>query len=126
MVATDSCRVRPTDSVGGCQGLADSVWQRIRRKLIHGNRNDPAKCVDVTFVMRPDRVTIQVEDEGPGFDYSAIVEKMKDKDAFQKAKRRIIEKGKRGGLGILLIHKCMDEVEFLRSGNVIRMEKALR
>ncbi|MCZ6691789.1 MAG: ATP-binding protein [Planctomycetota bacterium] len=106
--------------------LRSAFKEAIDNAVVHGNHNDPAKSVDVVFVLREDRVTIQVEDEGPGFDYTAVLERLRDKDAFQKAKRRIIEKGKRGGLGILLIHKCMDQVEFLKSGNIIRMEKTLR
>lgn len=107
-------------------GMKSSFKEAIDNAVTHGNRGDPKRCVDVMFLMRSDRVVIRVEDEGAGFDFGATLERLKDKDAFQKAKRRIIEKGKRGGLGILLIHKCMDRVEFLQSGSVIRMEKSLR
>ena len=49
---------------------------------------------------------------------------IEDKDAFERAKERMREGG-RGGLGILLMHRCSDRLEYLGKGNVVRIEKAL-
>ena len=46
------------------------------------------------------------------------------KEAFERAKERI-RQGNRGGLGILLMHKCSDRLEYTGRGNVVRIEKTL-
>ena len=43
---------------------------------------------------------------------------------FERAKERI-RAGNRGGLGILLMHKCSDRLEYTGRGNVVRIEKNL-
>lgn len=129
----DKAKSLAEDIIERCQfqgdaalGLKSAFKEAIDNAVMHGNRNDESKSVDVTFLMQSDRVTIEVQDEGGGFDHESLQRRLKETKAFEKAKRQIIEKGKRGGLGILLIRKCMDKVEFIGSGNIIRMEMALR
>jgi len=65
-----------------------------------------------------------IEDEGDGFDHEFYLAKIEEKDAFERAKERMREGG-RGGLGILLMHRCSDHLEYLGKGNVVRIEKRL-
>ncbi len=46
-------------------------------------------------------------------------------EGFEKVKRRIVEEAVRGGLGILLMSKCTDRIEYSGSGNTLRLEKNL-
>lgn len=90
----------------------------------HGNRFDPKKRVTVTFVVDPSRATFLIQDEGEGFDHIYYMSQIDSKEAFERAKERI-RAGNRGGLGILLMHKCSDRLEYTGRGNVVRIEKQL-
>jgi anti-anti-sigma factor len=90
----------------------------------HGNRFDPKKRVIVTFVVDPNRATFVIQDEGEGFDHTYYMSQIDSKEAFERAKERI-RAGNRGGLGILLMHKCSDRLEYSGRGNVVRIEKNL-
>ncbi len=91
----------------------------------HGNRFDPKKRVVVTFVVDPNRATFLIQDDGEGFDHTYYMSQIDSKEAFERAKERI-RAGNRGGLGILLMHKCSDRLEYSGRGNVLRIEKRLR
>lgn len=90
----------------------------------HGNKFDPMKRIHVTFVVDPNRATFVIQDEGEGFDHVYYMSQIDSKEAFERAKERI-RAGNRGGLGILLMHKCSDRLEYSGHGNVVRIEKGL-
>ena len=94
------------------------AYLRDRRELLGPARRPREHGVD------PRRVMMMVEDEGDGFDHEFFLGKIEEKDAFDRAKERMREGG-RGGLGILLMHRCSDRLEYLGKGNVVRIEKRL-
>jgi serine/threonine-protein kinase RsbW len=105
--------------------LYAAVKEGIDNAVQHGNRMDAEKTVDVNFLVDQKKVTVIIEDQGLGFDYEYYLSRIDDQEAFEKAKRRILEDGVRGGLGILLMHKCSDRLEYSGAGNVLRLEKNL-
>jgi len=98
--------------------------EAVENAAAHGNRFDPGKRIVVTFVVDPRRATFLVQDEGEGFDHVYYMSQIDSKEAFERAKERI-RAGNRGGLGILLMHKCSDRLEYSGRGNVVRIEKNL-
>ena len=98
--------------------------EAVDNAVLHGNRHDPKKKVEVNFLVDPHKVTFIVEDEGDGFEYDFFLSTIDTQEAFDKAKQRI-RAGGRGGLGILLMHKCSDRLEYSGAGNVVRLEKNL-
>jgi anti-sigma regulatory factor (Ser/Thr protein kinase) len=78
----------------------------------------------VTCVIDPKRATFLIEDEGEGFDHVYYMQQIDNQEAFKRAKERI-RQGNRGGLGILLMHKCTDRLEYTGRGNIVRIEKRL-
>ncbi len=96
----------------------------VENAAAHGNKFDPEKRVAVTFVVDPQRATFLIEDDGEGFDHTYYMAQIDSKEAFERAKERI-RQGNRGGLGILLMHKCSDRLEYSGRGNVVRIEKTL-
>lgn len=90
----------------------------------HGHRFDPAKSIEVLFTLEPERVTVEVADEGEGFPYATYLNEMKNEEAYVKACRTRAQ-GKRGGLGILMMSRCADALEYLDRGNRIRLRKNL-
>ncbi len=78
----------------------------------HGNKLDMKKQVHVDYLVRPDRVEVIIEDEGPGFDRSAVPDPTLEENIC-----------KCSGRGILLMEAYMNTVEFSKGGRRIRMVK---
>ncbi|MFQ5654790.1 MAG: ATP-binding protein [Planctomycetota bacterium] len=105
--------------------LYAALKEAIDNAILHGNKHASGRTVTVNFIVDPSKITIMVEDEGEGFEYEYYLGQIDSEEAFERAKERI-RAGGRGGLGILLMHKCSDRLEYSGSGNVVRIEKNLR
>lgn len=103
--------------------LYAGVKEAIDNAVIHGNGSDRSKTIDINCLVDHKKITAIIEDQGKGFDYEYYLSRIDDKEAFEKAKRRILEEGVRGGLGILLMSKCCDRLEYSGTGNIVRLEK---
>ncbi|MGE4618649.1 MAG: STAS domain-containing protein [Planctomycetota bacterium] len=104
--------------------LHSALKEGVDNAVRHGNQQRPDRRVTVNYIVDPRRVMMLVEDEGDGFDHEFFLGKIEERDAFDRAKDRMREGG-RGGLGILLMHRCSDRLEYLGKGNVVRIEKRL-
>ena len=80
----------------------------------YGNKCDRNKKVSVRTFIDEAAVTIEVKDEGEGFDFEHIADPTEDNN---------IEK--LSGRGVFLIKNIMDEVHFFDKGSKIRMVKRL-
>lgn len=89
----------------------------------HGNKSQEDRKVKVDYNLNKDKVLIQIEDEGEGFDWSHYMGVATDKSAAQRSRERN-SKGKRGGLGIMLMLKCTDEVKYNEKGNELTLIKS--
>lgn len=101
------------------------VKEGLDNAVQHGNQADSNKTIDVNLLVDRKKITVIIEDQGGGFDSEYYLSRISDEEAFEKAKKRILEEGARGGLGILLMAKCSDRLEYSGSGNVLRLEKNL-
>lgn len=88
----------------------------------HGNQADAQKPILVRLVRDGNRVVCRVRDQGKGFDFRQSLEVGRRGDAIRAARDRY-EAGGMGGLGIMLIVKCVDLIEFNESGNELTMVK---
>lgn len=95
-------RVNLNFRVGVTEALANAV--------LYGNASDPAKSVRIEVVLDRNCVSLQVEDEGGGFNPDSVDDPTLPPN---------IERP--GGRGIFLIRQLMDEVEFNERGNCVRM-----
>lgn len=93
-----------------------AVMEAVVNAILHGNREDPQKQVDVEFDVQPQRISITVRDQGTGFDPDRVPD--------PRAPENLL---KPSGRGILMIRTCMDEVEIRPSGSgtVVRMVKRI-
>ncbi len=105
--------------------LYAAVKEAVDNAVQHGNHEKRNLAVTVNFLVDPHKATILVEDEGDGFDFEYYLSQIDSAEAFERAKQRI-RSGGRGGLGILLMHRCSDRLEYSGSGNSVRIEKNLR
>ncbi len=107
------------------QAMTAAVKEAIDNGVRHGHRSNHKKVVDVTFLLDREKILVTVEDQGEGFDYRFYVDQLRDEDAYVRA-RKVHESGRRGGLGILLMYRCCDKLEYLGRGNIVRLTKLLR
>jgi anti-sigma regulatory factor (Ser/Thr protein kinase) len=90
----------------------------------HGNANNPLKSVDVNFVTTPHKISIQITDEGDGFDYERFLEMARSMDAVARARHSHAQK-KLGGLGIKLMLECCDRLTYTEGGRCLLLEKGV-
>lgn len=101
-VGFDYDRLRLNFRVGVTEALANA--------MLYGNCRDPRKRVRIEAHLSPDEITVQVTDEGRGFDPDKVLDPTLP-----------VNRTRTGGRGIYLIRKLMDRVEFNERGNSITM-----
>ncbi|TAE51000.1 MAG: ATP-binding protein [Bacteroidetes bacterium] len=88
-----------------------AVTEAVNNSIIHGNKQDESKKVFVDIAMRhPYRLTIQVTDEGPGFN----PESLPDPTAPENIENI-------GGRGVFLMRHLSDELSFHDDGKTAQM-----
>lgn len=82
--------------------------EAVNNAIIHGNKLDGSKKVNINFSIEDNKLRISIKDEGPGFDY----ENIPDPTAPEN-----IEKPH--GRGIFLMKHLVDEWEFKNNGSQV-------
>ena len=88
----------------------------------HGNKNQENRIVDVIYLLDRQKVTVTVEDEGDGFDTELYLTRGIQGNAVAAARERN-QAGRVGGLGIMLMLKCLDDLEYNSVGNLVKLTK---
>jgi serine/threonine-protein kinase RsbW len=105
--------------------MATACREALANAAMHGNQDNPAKKIRLTYVRDPQKITFSVIDEGKGFDHRELSRNLVAQgDAIQTTRKRQ-EQGLRGGLGILLMSRCVDRIEFNEDGNEIKLIKRI-
>lgn len=89
----------------------------INNAIVHGNRSDPEKRVNVSFSWNSEYLRIRIRDENPeDVDFERLVREAEQKDVLSPS-----------GRGMLLMQSYMDSLRFesTTEGSVITMEKRL-
>jgi len=76
----------------------------------HGNLDDPAKSVRFDWRVDPDRIELEVQDEGPGFDPASVPDPTEQENLDIPA-----------GRGLMLMKAYMTHVTIHPPGNRIEM-----
>jgi serine/threonine-protein kinase RsbW len=79
--------------------------------ILHGNKLDENKIVTIQVIKEENKLVIQIEDEGNGFDYMNIP----DPTAPENIENV-------NGRGIFLMEKLSDKIEFSRNGARVELE----
>jgi serine/threonine-protein kinase RsbW len=96
-------------------GIDMAVREAVTNAVLHGNRQDENKTVDIVLKSSPDAVEISVHDQGPGFNPEDVPD--------PTATENIL---KTSGRGIFFMRTFMDEVNWLirpEGGTTVRMLK---
>jgi serine/threonine-protein kinase RsbW len=97
--------------------IAVSVTEAVTNAVLHGNKNDLTKKVQVKLKADSSRVEITVEDQGNGFNPESIQSPVEEGNLLKEA-----------GRGIFILKSLMDEVDFVilpRKGTTVKMTKFL-
>ena len=96
-------------------GIDMAVREAVTNAVVHGNRQDENKTVDVTLKSSPDAVEISVHDQGVGFNPEAVPDPTAEENILKAC-----------GRGIFFMRSFMDEVDWLirpGGGTTVRMLK---
>lgn len=89
-----------------------SIEEAMVNAIEHGNKRNASKQVHVVFHVSSDRATMQITDEGSGFDHQNVADPTTEERQDQPR-----------GRGVLLIRELMTETTYNASGNQINMTK---
>jgi serine/threonine-protein kinase RsbW len=88
--------------------------------IIHSNQNDDSKEIKLSLQLlkTPKGISIEFKENGEPFDYLQYQE---------PSLNEIIESQSAGKMGLMLVRRIMDEIEYIRQGNynVCRLYKSL-
>lgn len=87
-----------------------AVTESVNNAIIHGNKQDKEKNVDLALEVAEDNIRFTIKDEGEGFDYDNLPD--------PTAPENIL---KIGGRGIFLVQNLADEVAFTDQGRTIML-----
>ena len=103
---------------GYCENTAFAIKlaleEAITNAFRHGNKCDPGKRIIVRYEVTPERIEIEIEDEGEGFDPRYVPD---------PTQPEFIDRPH--GRGIMLMRAYLDKVEYNPSGNSVRLLKEL-
>lgn len=84
--------------------------EAVNNSIVHGNKEDDSKRIDITFQVTEEKVAIFVEDEGDGFDFEHVPDPTKPENIENIH-----------GRGVYLMQHLADEVEFHGKGNRVEL-----
>jgi serine/threonine-protein kinase RsbW len=87
-----------------------AVTESVNNAIIHGNKQDKEKNVDLALEVIDDNIRFTIKDEGEGFDYDNLPDPTAPENLL-----------KMGGRGIFLIQNLADEVVFKDHGRTIML-----
>lgn len=96
-----------------------SIREGIDNAKRHGNQGQEEKQIRILFLRDKDKVTVTIQDDGEGFDSGSYLDSAKTKDIAELADTRPIEKP--GGLGIALMQKAADSMNYNDLGNELTL-----
>ncbi len=87
-----------------------SVMEAVNNAIIHGNKSDQTKFVEIELKMTNGSLTVVVQDEGAGFKHIDVPDPTQPENIL-----------KTSGRGVFLMKKLADEIEFNKKGNCVIM-----
>ncbi len=92
-----------------------AVREAITNAVVHGNKEDETKTIELTFNCLEHALEIEVKDQGEGFDPAGVPDPTEAENIL-----------KTSGRGIFLIRSFMDDVQWFarpEGGTTVRMIK---
>lgn len=86
--------------------LSTALSEALANAIIHGNKTNPQKFVDLNIQIYKDKMILKIKDKGSGFDYNDLPDPLTPENIKRTS-----------GRGIYLMSVLVDEVEFIRHHN---------
>jgi len=102
--------------------MSNAFAEALENAARHGNGYDPGKHIDVVFLLDRQKVSITVADEGRGFDFRPHLDRAAQHEPVPPERLRQT-RGSLGKLGIALMARSTDRLEYLEPGNRVRLTK---
>jgi len=103
---------------------ATAFAEAVENAARHGNHYSEQKTIDVVFLLDREKLSFTIADEGKGFDFRSLLERASQQEPLSEERLRK-RRGDLGGIGIALMRRCMDDVDYLGSGHCVRLTKRL-
>jgi serine/threonine-protein kinase RsbW len=105
--------------------LAVAFREAVDNAARHGNKYNEQRIIDAQYLVDREKVTVAIADEGDGFDTEIYLSRGVGGSPVEAARERTAAGGV-GGLGIMLMLKCVDKLEYNYAGNKITLSKFIR
>jgi len=89
-----------------------ALEEALNNAIKHGNGFDATKTVEVTFDIDAEQAVVTITDQGKGFNPETVPDPTADENLEKPC-----------GRGIMLMKAYMDEVEYNKKGNQVRLVK---
>lgn len=87
-----------------------TLSEAVTNAILHGNKIDPSKKVQVKAHLDDETLSISVKDEGEGFDPNDLPDPLQEENILNE-----------GGRGVFIIEQFAEEVNFSENGTKITM-----
>ncbi len=106
------------DSEIDINSLVLAVDEVCTNLMIHSHQCNPKKCIELFVNIEDQEIIFEIRDTGNGFNY---------KDYKEPSIEEIIVEKKKGGLGLMLVRRIMDHIEYIenKNSNIYRLKKKL-
>lgn len=91
--------------------ITAAVMEAVENSLIHGNKMDEGKMIDILFEAKPGKLVFHIQDEGEGFPFREITDPTEPSLPASGLQ----------GRGLFIIRRLADEVHFNEKGNCIKL-----
>ena len=92
-----------------------ATMEAANNAIMHGNKNDEKKHVEIRLQKNKSDLEFTVKDEGTGFDFKSIPDPTSPENVE-----------KISGRGVFLMEKLSDKIEFLENGRIVKLTFKLR
>ncbi len=84
--------------------------EAVNNSIVHGNKLDETKKVDITVVVNDNQIVITIIDEGKGFDFNNVPDPTTPENIENVS-----------GRGVFLMKKLADEIKFNNTGSLVEL-----
>lgn len=106
------------DSEIDINSLVLAVDEVCANLMIHSHQCNPSKCIELFVNIEEGEIVFEIRDTGNGFNF---------KEYKEPSIEEIIIEKKKGGLGLMLVKRIMDHIEYIenKNSNIYRLRKKL-
>ncbi len=99
------------------ESLSIAITEVVANAIIHGNKKDIKKQVNLEFRISKSKLFISIEDEGRGFDPHGIADPLAPENLYKDS-----------GRGVFIVRTLMDDVQYYfgERGTRVEMTKNLK